>query len=462
MHDKLTTNSLVDRQALHVYTYLSAVDLLRCSLGFSYDTPTIPISAGSALGLLILFTKTMNLSCFECVNEDSAMSSPSPPPRKPRADSPEDLIDVMPIPFYLCATSSEVNEDPDEASMSSQTFLEMLCYFYGDILSRVLGKRQQSDQKDETTPMPRSVSFLDTQTGISPLPSPGPPSRIWCTNITAPKDISNAPAIGKKAKKLKSAVSKVASSVKTKDPPSQAKDADEDLSYVFLSTITSGESVSPPMAASMPPPEASAALDDVDDKWLKEFLSMMVTPAPSEHEMRDDVSGGVYTTLDCRGDYPRPKRLDLDDMYEGMESLVLVPEGQTVPNAITKRPPPAAQHDLKPRGSLMNRFSHPTKKPIIISEQDVTDEDVLCGRDSRGSKHKGNVFYRDVVVKKRSIYKDFAKRQNKTDLSTFIIEDVIKGRFLTKHEGKHYRVFTWAESRKKVSQSLRENPRRKK
>ncbi len=99
------------------------------------------------------------------------MSSPSPPPRKPRADSPEDLIDVMPIPFYLCATSSEVNEDPDEASMSSQTFLEMLCYFYGDILSRVLGKRQQSDQKDETTPMPRSVSFLDTQTGISPLPS---------------------------------------------------------------------------------------------------------------------------------------------------------------------------------------------------------------------------------------------------------------------------------------------------
>jgi len=390
------------------------------------------------------------------------MSSPSPPPRKPRADSPEDLIDVMPIPFYLCATSSEVNEDPDEASMSSQTFLEMLCYFYGDILSRVLGKRQQSDQKDETTPMPRSVSFLDTQTGISPLPSPGPPSR---TNISVPKDLLNAPAIGKKAMKLKSPLSKVASSVETKDPPSQAKDAGEDRSSLFLSTTTFGESVSPPMAASMPPPEASVAFDDIDDECLNEFVSMIVTPAPSEHEMRDDVSGGVYTSSDSRGDYPRPMRLDWNDMDEEMESLVLVPQAQTVPNAITKTPPAAAQHDLKPRGTLMNRkdrFSHPKKKPIIISEQDVTDEDVLCGRDSRGSKHKGNVFYRDVVGKKRSIYKGFAKRQNKTDLSTLIIEDVIKGRFLTKHKGKQYRVFTLAESRKKVSQSLRENPLRKK
>jgi hypothetical protein len=320
----------VDRQA--VKPYPSAVELLRCSLGFSYDTPTIPISAGSAV--LILFTKTMNLSCFECGNEDSAMSSPSPPPRKPRADRPEDLNDVMPIPFCPCAIRSEFNEDPDEASLSSQTFLEMICYFFGDFLSRVSGKRQQSDQ---------------------------------------------------------------------------------------------------------------------------EFRSMMVTPAPSEHEMRDDVSGGVYTTPNGRGDYPRPKRRDWVVMDEGMESLGLVPQAQTV---VT--PPPAAQHDLKPRETLMDRFSHPRKKPIIISEQDVTDDDVLCGRDSRGSKHKGNVFYRDVVGKKRSIYKGFAKRQKKTDLSTFIIEDVMKGRFLTKHKGKQYRVFTWAESRKKVSQSLRENPRRKK
>ena len=248
----------------------------------------------------------MNLSCLECVNEDAAMSSSPPPATNPRADSPddEDLYDGMPIPFHHSATLNDIHQGPIEASLSSQSFLEMVCYFFDDFFARVSGKRKQ----DETTPMPYSVSLFDIQTGISPLPSPGPPARIPQSKITVTEDLWNAPTLDNKAKKLKSSVSIADSLVKkTKDPPSppQAKVAGENRSSHFVSTIASGESVSPSMTASTPPPEENLATDDVDDMHLS---SMMVTPTTLEHEMRDNVPGAVDTTPDSQeGYYPRPK-----------------------------------------------------------------------------------------------------------------------------------------------------------
>jgi hypothetical protein len=103
-------------------------------------------------------------------------------------------------------------------------------------------------------------------------------------------------------------------------------------------------------------------------------------------------------------------------------------------------------------------FSPSSKQRIYISHDDVTDVDVYCGREERGTNHPGNVFYRDIVAKNRPVYQAFRSKQRKkkTGMSTSIMEDIIKGRFIAKKNDDLYYLLTRAEVRKKVSQSLRE------
>lgn len=104
------------------------------------------------------------------------------------------------------------------------------------------------------------------------------------------------------------------------------------------------------------------------------------------------------------------------------------------------------------------RFSPSENDRIYISFTQIQEDDVLCGREERGSPHKGNANYRTIVASKRSSYQALAscERQKKTNMSTHIIDVMVKGRFLVKQGTERYYLLTKDEARKKVSQSLRE------
>mmetsp|Transcript_5182 Transcript_5182/g.9500 ORF Transcript_5182/g.9500 Transcript_5182/m.9500 type:complete len:342 (-) Transcript_5182:24-1049(-) len=105
------------------------------------------------------------------------------------------------------------------------------------------------------------------------------------------------------------------------------------------------------------------------------------------------------------------------------------------------------------------RFSPSAEHRVYISHRDICENDVLCGREERGTNHPGNVFYRDIIANNRPIYQMFRskERKKKTNMSTSIIDITIKGRFIKQEDDSDFvYLLTRAEARKKVSQSLRE------
>ena len=108
----------------------------------------------------------------------------------------------------------------------------------------------------------------------------------------------------------------------------------------------------------------------------------------------------------------------------------------------------------------MNRFSPSLKKLIYIQSIDITNDDVYCGREYRGSRHPGNITYRCITGNQRTKaeYKSFCNHHGrKTKMSNSLLENKFKGSRFIRMDNGRYVLLTKKEARKKISQSLREN-----
>jgi hypothetical protein len=129
----------------------------------------------------------------------------------------------------------------------------------------------------------------------------------------------------------------------------------------------------------------------------------------------------------------------------------------TAATATAARIPAAAA--AKPK-----RRRRSSKKSLENSRQYVnpTDEDILLGRGGKSNHHPGNKRYREEIKNFQSSYTRLEQKDDKTDLSRYVVDYVHKyeGRFLT--FDKDVRPNRWYEvpdivARRKVSQALRED-----
>jgi hypothetical protein len=111
-----------------------------------------------------------------------------------------------------------------------------------------------------------------------------------------------------------------------------------------------------------------------------------------------------------------------------------------------------------PRKFVVSTCSMVRKDRVYI-EDDIKQDDILCGRGGRSNNHPGNKRYRRVVNEFRVTYQKSETKTVKTDLSRTIVEHCCSygARFLkTDGTDGRYFVLTKSEARKKTSQALRE------
>lgn len=195
---------------------------------------------------------------------------------------------------------------------------------------------------------------------------------------------------------------------------------------------------------------------------------------------------------------------DLDDFYqpltptdyEELESLAAEPEESprrdlstpppTIPEAVSSEAPKAVTPDTSPRhkGTTSDldevpclpepfpkepqsndnltptwtgpRFSDSEENPTIIQREEVTQFDIFCGRQYRGSPHKGNVEYQKTIRANKEKYQRLkGSHKKKTTMTKDLLKNVIRGRFIGIYGGGKY-LLTEQKARSKVRQALSE------
>jgi hypothetical protein len=95
----------------------------------------------------------------------------------------------------------------------------------------------------------------------------------------------------------------------------------------------------------------------------------------------------------------------------------------------------------------------------LISEEEITDKDVICERGGKSNRHAGTKRYRGMIESFKPQYQSLTSKTSKTNLSRKLISTIQDncGRFLKKDErSQKYFVLSAVETTKKVSQALRE------
>lgn len=116
---------------------------------------------------------------------------------------------------------------------------------------------------------------------------------------------------------------------------------------------------------------------------------------------------------------------------------------------------------------ISNIVPPPSLSPATSQQyaKDLLTWDILCGNEKCFDSHTGNIRYQDVLNKVRPAYMSLeskaAKKKLVRDVDEFI--QSYGGRFLRVEEGSDkMRIMTTAESRNKISRSLREAPTQQK
>jgi len=112
----------------------------------------------------------------------------------------------------------------------------------------------------------------------------------------------------------------------------------------------------------------------------------------------------------------------------------------------------------------LKRMTHrqtmkPVKPAAQISEEEITDRDVICERGGKSNRHVGTKQYRGMIERFKPQYQSLTAKTAKTNLSRKIISQIQEngGRFLKKYEkSQQYFVLSPVETTKKVSQAMRE------
>merc|ERR1740123_1340048 len=95
---------------------------------------------------------------------------------------------------------------------------------------------------------------------------------------------------------------------------------------------------------------------------------------------------------------------------------------------------------------------------VLISEEEITEKDVICERGGKSNRHAGTKRYRGMIEKFKPQYQSLTSKTSKTNLSRKIISQIQEngGRFLKKDEkSQKYYVLSPVETTKKVSQAMR-------
>lgn len=103
------------------------------------------------------------------------------------------------------------------------------------------------------------------------------------------------------------------------------------------------------------------------------------------------------------------------------------------------------------------RFSSASER-TYIKEQDIAQNDILCGREFTGTHHEGNRIFLHSIRERLAIYDSYGHvHGSKTELTRDLLENYIQGRFIAR-ESKSGRLYlkTESEARQKVSQAFRD------
>ena len=171
-----------------------------------------------------------------------------------------------------------------------------------------------------------------------------------------------------------------------------------------------------------------------------------------------DLAKPLYIKSDCSVPVIL-KENELDVRYPHFQDLWSIPAANT-----DKQPRPmhlseqsASTSNTSSSGRLpYNGFSNHK----YVSSNHIQEVDVLFGRGKKSNNHPGNKYYRELIVRLSSHYKDCSRAQ-KTALSTSVVEAIHKkgGRFLTPVSNKSnlWVEMTGLALRKKTSQAMRDS-----
>lgn len=137
---------------------------------------------------------------------------------------------------------------------------------------------------------------------------------------------------------------------------------------------------------------------------------------------------------------------DSKDSSEAVEPRDALPPPSSPP-----RPPTAKKR------STQSCFSPSETNLIYIFEDDITSEDILCGRELAGSDHPGNVAYLRMVAENKALHHTFGSQHGeKTKIRNMIVHELVDrgGRFVRMVPDGQHHLLTVQEARRKVSQSL--------
>lgn len=95
----------------------------------------------------------------------------------------------------------------------------------------------------------------------------------------------------------------------------------------------------------------------------------------------------------------------------------------------------------------------------LVSENNITEKDVLFGRGGKSNHHPGNKWYRQIIAQTRPIYScDTRSKIEKTDISNAVVNYIQShgGRFLKRGDNDRWAVMKQSDARRKAAQLLRE------
>jgi hypothetical protein len=361
----------------------------------------------------------------------------------------------------------------DEGSLSSKTFIPMLLFFFDDLFSKMFGQQAANT--------PECVTASADRNTVSPYASPDLRRNGTAKCINESDNITVLPYASQK-KMILNGTSyidpknclrpyKSEESLKNHETDASMDDIEklENLNQVDpfdAPTPKAGSTASPnfppafvlctperqTLEVSCPaPPFASTPAMAPAMPWSPESpVNGLVTPssnAPSvafgEHKQRlsnPEVNNPTGTHPAFSEEQLRCLRIR-DHQFLGFLAW-----NQNIGN----HPPVTA-------ATPALRFSPSEKEYIHIPHDEITDEDIYCGQEYRGSSHPGNVRFRDIVKAKQIVYRSFGSHHGKkTAMSTSILEEEVKGRFIRMYPDGEFYLLTKKEARKKVSQALRD------
>lgn len=106
------------------------------------------------------------------------------------------------------------------------------------------------------------------------------------------------------------------------------------------------------------------------------------------------------------------------------------------------------------------RFSKDEYHLVDIDQDEITNEDIYCGKENKNSTHPGNIEFRRLIQVYKAMYQGFGSQHGmKTKLRNYIVDRKLFGgrsRFIVKRGNDTFYLQTETKVRNKVNQALRE------